>query len=55
MYTYLKQVGEVDEHIVPRLLLSTRDVNANSYDVHTSSSPSKLMLQSEGIETGGGE
>ena len=30
---YLEEVGEIDEHIVARLLLSTRDVEADCYYV----------------------
>lgn len=47
---YLEQVGEVDKHVVPRLLLAACDVEADGDDVHALPTLGKLVLDGEGIQ-----
>lgn len=51
---YLEQVGKVDKHVVPRLLLSTCDVEADGDDVHALPALGKFVLDGKGVEAGCG-
>lgn len=50
LLTYLEQVGEVDQHVVPCLLLSAGDVYADGYDVHAFPTAGELVFEGEGVE-----
>ena len=53
--TYLKDVGEIDEHVLSCLLLPTCDVEADGGDVHALAAFRELVLDGEGVETQSGE
>jgi hypothetical protein len=52
---YLEEVGEIDEHIVARLFLSTRDVETDRYDVEAFAPFSEFVFYREGVQTRCGE
>lgn len=48
---YLKEVGEIDEHIVARLFLSTGDIETDRYDVEAFAPFREFVFYREGVQT----
>ena len=46
---YLKEIGEVNEHVVPCLLLTTRDVKTDSNDIESFATFCEFVLDGEGV------
>ena len=53
--TYLKDVGEVNEHILSCFLLPACDIETYSGDIHALAAFGELVLDGEGVETQSGE
>jgi hypothetical protein len=49
--TYLQKIGEVDQHVVPRLFLPAGDVYADGDDVHASPPTSELVFEGKRVQT----
>lgn len=52
--TYLEEVREVDEHVVPRLFLPAGDVYTHGDNVHAPPATRELVLERECVQARGG-
>ena len=52
---YLEEIREVDEHVVPRLLLSASNIEADGDDVHALATLCELVLNGKRVQACSGE
>lgn len=49
--TYLQQIREVDEHIVPGLFLSASDIDADRDDMHAASTAREFVFEGKRVQS----
>ena len=55
MRSHLKEIRKINQHIIPRLFLSTGHVKADGYNIEAFSSLGEFVFNSERVQPGCGQ